>query len=68
MRLLLGSTLVLSVWLLAYIRGRRKHERTNQAGVEQYRSYGHKLRAQALDRLLSWLMWAFLVAGALLII
>lgn len=47
-------------------KGKRKFDRTNSAGVEQFRSFGRKTVATAFDELLSWLSLAFLGVGLLI--
>ena len=42
---------------------KRKFDRTNRYGVEQFRSFGRKVVATAFDEILSWVAIGSLVVG-----
>jgi len=56
----IGSGLIL--W-----KKRRKFERTNVFGVEQFHSFGGKLTAKVFDGFLSWFSVIFLFSGLLIL-
>ena len=63
----LGSiVLVIGLGLFLW-RKKRKFERTNSAGIEQFQSFGGKLTATAFDGVLSWLSLSSLFVGLLIL-
>ena len=60
-----GTALVVLGALLAFWKRKRKFERTNQFGVEQFPSYRRKLTATAMDRLVGFGSFGLLTAGIL---
>ena len=50
--------LALGLW-----KGKRKFDRTNEHGVEQFRSFGGKMVATTFDDLLSWVAIGSLFVG-----
>ena len=56
--LLTSIGLALGLW-----RQKRRFDRTNTAGVEQFRSFGRKMVATTLDGLLYWVAIASLFIG-----
>ena len=61
-------TLILAGGLLLLWQKRREFHRTNQYGIQQYASFGQKLRAQGFDSLLIGIGFLSMAAGAGLLI
>jgi len=59
----LGLVLAIAGTGLFLWREKRKYDRTNMAGVEQFRSFVGKLAATSIDELLRWSALALLIAG-----
>lgn len=64
---LIGIALLVIGAILGFQRRRRKFDRTNEFGVEQFQSYGGKLGARFKDGLLG-LASIFLVSSGILIL
>ena len=59
----LGITLTVIGLGLGLWNRKRKFDRTNSAGVEQFRSFGGKMVATTFDGLLYWIALALLFVG-----
>jgi hypothetical protein len=62
-----GIVLLAVAGLLAYWKQKRKFDRTNQYGVEQFPSYGRKVRARTMEGLLAFGSLALLTTGVLIL-
>jgi hypothetical protein len=62
-----GMILLAAAGLLAYWRRKRKFDRTNQYGIEQFPSYGRKVRARTAEGLLGFGSLVFFTAGILIL-
>ena len=63
--LTVGVGLVIAGVGLLLWRKKRKFDRTNRAGIEQFHSFGVKIRARLLDGVLTWLSLICLFSGLL---
>lgn len=59
----LGTVLLVVGLALFLWREKRKYDRTNTAGVEQFRSFVGKLAGTSLDELLRWSSLGLLFVG-----
>lgn len=62
-----GVVLLLACAVLAFKARKRRFDRTNEAGVERFSSYGQKLRSKAWDAFLGGASIAFGIAGILIL-
>jgi uncharacterized membrane protein YphA (DoxX/SURF4 family) len=53
--------------LLLYWRKKRKFDRVNEQGVEVFKSYPKKVRADAFDTLLLWAGYVSVICGVLVL-
>lgn len=63
----LGIVMLVIGLVLVLWKKKRKFERTNSAGIEQFQSFGGKLTATAFDGVLSWLSLSSLFVGLLIL-
>ena len=61
-----GALLALGTVFLYWMK-KRKFDRTNSAGIEQFRSFGIKLKSVFFDGFLGWLALLCNIAGVLLL-
>ena len=59
--------MVCGAWAL-YWREKRKFDRTNDKGIEIFRSYRRKLFGEAFDALLLWMGYACIIISLFLIL
>ena len=62
-----GTVLVIVGGLLALLKRKRRFDRTNQFGVEQFPSYRRKLATTSMDRIIGFGSLGLLTAGVLLL-
>ena len=62
-----GMFLLAVAALLAYWKRKRKFDRTNQYGIEQFPSYGRKVRARTTEGVLGFGSLVLLTAGILIL-
>ena len=67
MHLLIATVALIAVIGLWYLKGRLRFNRSNGRPSETYRSFNHKLIATAVDRALTFAIWACFLVGLLLL-